>query len=71
MFISEEKLKELREEYPTGIKIVLIYMDDIQAPKPGTHGTVINVDDAGHIHVKWECRSSLALIPGIDKFKKY
>lgn len=47
----------------------LISMDDIQAPPQGTRGKVVYVDDAGQIHVKWENGSSLALIPGVDKFK--
>lgn len=66
--ISEMELKKLREKYPSGTKVVLDRMDDIQAPAPGTVGTVTFVDDAGGIHVSWETGSSLALIPEADVF---
>lgn len=60
-----------KEKYKSylGKTVELISMDDIQAPPIGTHGKVVYVDDAGQIHVKWENGSSLALIPGVDKFK--
>ena len=60
-----------KEKYKSylGKTVELISMDDIQAPPIGTRGKVVYVDDAGQIHVKWENRSSLALIPGVDKFK--
>lgn len=62
-------IEHLRFEYPAGSEIILMYMDDIQAPPPGTKGTVVFVDDAGTIHVKWETGSSLGLIPDVDKFR--
>ena len=37
---------------------------------PGLKGKVAMVDDAGQIHVNWENGSSLAVIPGVDKFHK-
>lgn len=60
-----------KEKYKSylGKTVELISMDDIQAPPIGTRGKVVYVDDAGQIHVKWENGSSLALIPGVDKFK--
>lgn len=60
-----------KEKYKSylGKTVELISMDDIQAPPQGTRGKVVYVDDAGQIHVKWENGSSLALIPGVDKFK--
>lgn len=36
---------------PVGATVVLDYMDDIQAPAPGTKGKVAFVDDIGNIHV--------------------
>ena len=60
-----------KEKYKSylGKTVELISMDDIQAPPIGTRGKVVYVDDAGQVHVKWENGSSLALIPGVDKFK--
>lgn len=62
------KAKEKYQHY-LGKTVELISMDDTQAPPVGTHGKVVFVDDAGQIHVKWDNGSSLALIPGVDKFK--
>ena len=68
-FISEEKLKNLRELYKPGTKIKLIEMDDPQAPPSGTIGIVKGVDDIGQIMMKWPNGSSLSLIPDVDEFK--
>lgn len=69
MFYDDTKAKVLRNMYPVGTKIRLIYMDDIQAPPVGTCGTVIGVDDLGNILVEWENGSSLSLLPDKDKFQ--
>ena len=46
-FPTKEELKKLREEFPSGCRIVLDEMDDVQAPIPGSQGTCRGVDDAG------------------------
>jgi len=69
MFTKQEIIEILRRRYKEGQKVKLIKMDDIQAPPPGTMGVVTGVDDAGHIHVKWETGSSLSLIYGEDVFE--
>jgi hypothetical protein len=51
-----------------GKKVRLIYMSDQYAPPPGTEGVIKHIDDMGQIHVKWDNNSSLALLPGIDKY---
>ena len=70
--ITEWQLKELREQYPVGTRVELIYMNDPYNHKlvPGCQGTVRWVDDMGTIHVSWDCGSSLGLIPIEDEFKK-
>lgn len=56
------------EKVSKGDLVILLKMDDIQSPPKRTQGIVQHIDDAGQIHIKWENGSSLALIPGEDKF---
>lgn len=67
--IDEIKLTELKNAYPKGTRIVLVKMDDIQAPPVGTKGTVVGVDDIGSILVHWDNGSSLNLLYCEDLFK--
>lgn len=64
-----KEIEAIKKKYAVGTKIKLIKMYDIQAPKPNTTGTVINVDDIGQIHVDWENGSTLALHFGTDIFE--
>jgi hypothetical protein len=67
--INEATLRDTAKLlFPAGTAIVLDYMDDPQPIPEGTRGVVKFVDDAGQIHVKWENGSSLAVIPGLDRF---
>lgn len=49
MILSLNKtiIENLRKEYPTGTKVQLIKMEDIQAPPTGTTGIVTAVDSIG------------------------
>ena len=67
---NKEELKRLREMYPKGTRVVLLEMDDPQAPPIGTKGTVRYVDDAVGIGVNWDNGSSLSTIYGVDRIKK-
>lgn len=50
-------------------RVELIKMDDKYTNlKKGDKGDLQFIDDIGQIHVKWDNGSTLALIPGIDKF---
>ena len=66
--IKPETLKRLRETYPPGTRVELDHMDDPYNRKlfPGSRGTVKVVDDAGTIHVAWDCGSSLGICYGED-----
>lgn len=66
----EKIVEKLKNEYPKGTRIELIKMDDAQAPKVGTKGTVLGVDDIGSLLVSWDNGSSLNVIYGEDKVKK-
>ena len=67
---NKEELKRLREMYPKGTRVVLLEMDDPQAPPIGTKGTVRYVDDAAGICVNWDNGSSLSAIYGVYRIKK-
>ena len=70
-FESERSFTEhMKRCYPPGTRLVLLSMDDPYAPVPsGTKGTVVHVDDAAQIHMKWDNGRTLALIPGEDSFR--
>ena len=49
----------------------LIRLDDPYRKIPsGTIGTVEFVDDAGQLHTVWEGHGSLAMIYGVDEWRK-
>ena len=65
-----ELVKILRATYPKGSRVVLVKMDDIQAPPLGTKGTVQGVDDLGTIMVHWDNGSHLGAVLGADICRK-
>lgn len=59
----------IKKMYPAGTRICCDCMQDDPRPiEPGTLGTVVAVDDAGQVMMKWDNGRSLSLIPGMDKF---
>ena len=69
IFPDKKIVKSIKKQYPVGIRVELIYMQDIQAPPIGTKGTVYGVDDTGSIKVHWDNGSNLNLIYNEDKCK--
>ncbi len=63
---NRETIEKLRARYPEGCRVELIKMDDLQAPPPGTKGTVKGVDDIGSIMVSWDNGSHLSVAFGAD-----
>lgn len=63
-FLSRQIVEKIKTEYPTGTRVELVKMDDIQAPPIGTKGTVIGVDDIGSIMVAWDNGSGLNVVYG-------
>lgn len=70
-FPSETVVNELRKRFPEGTRVALVRMDDPYSKlNPGDKGTVRNVDDAGTIHVRWDCGSGLGVAYGEDSCRK-
>ena len=64
-----KKALAISKERMAGMRVKLIYMEDSQAPAPGTEGTVQYIDDLGTIQVAWDTGCSLGLVPGVDEWK--
>lgn len=69
-FPTREQVERIRKEYPAGCKVRLIKMTDPQAPKPGTIGEVLAVDDMGDLLMRWPGGSGLKVILGEDIIEK-
>ena len=65
-FPNKEQIELLRKKYPTGTRVELLQMEDVQAPPRGTKGTVYGVDDTGSLMVRWDNGSGLNVIYGVD-----
>ena len=70
MFADKETVQRIREEFPKGTRVELLRMNDPQAPKPGTKGTVRGVDDIASLLVNWDNGSSLNVVYGVDICRK-
>lgn len=68
-FPDRKTVERIRAQYPAGTRVRLLSMDDPQAPPIGTEGTVLGVDDAGHIMMSWDSGGSLNLVYGVDRFQ--
>lgn len=69
-FPSKEIVEGIRREYPAGTRVELVRMDDPQAPPIGTLGTVLGVDDAGSLLMRWDNGSGLNVVYGEDIVRK-
>ena len=69
-FPTRETVERVRREYPAGTRVELIQMDDLQAPPPGTQGTVLGVDDTGSLLMRWDNGSGLNVVYGEDLVRK-
>ena len=66
-FPRREVVEAIRMIFPCGCRVELERMEDVQAPPPGTKGTVIGVDDTGSIMVRWDNGSGLSVVYGVDR----
>lgn len=70
MQCTKSMVEAARVKYPRGTRVRLVDMDDIQAPPPGTLGTVQGVDDMADIMIAWDNGSHLSAIYGLDLIEK-
>lgn len=62
--ITKQQLELLRQQYPVGIRVELVRMDDPYTRlHPGDRGTV-TIDDIGTIFVNWDNGSGLGIVFG-------
>ena len=59
---NKDYIEHLRRKYPPGTRLQLSCMEDEFPVPPGSMGTVECIDDAGQIHVDWDC--------GVDSFSR-
>ena len=69
-FPNKETVDRIRREYPVGTRVVLVKMEDAQAPPIGTEGTVGGVDDTGSLLMHWDNGSGLNVVYGEDILRK-
>lgn len=67
--LSQDEVNKIREKYPEGTLIELVYMKGERQMTEGLRGFVSMVDDAGQIHMQWSNGSSLALNIDVDEFR--
>lgn len=67
---DRKEVEMIKEKFPVGTRIRLIYMQDSYAVPSGMCGTVDYVDDEGQIGMSWDNGRTLSLIYGVDKFEK-
>ena len=69
--IHPEMLKQLKEYYTAGTRVMLIRMSDPYTNmRQGDLGTVTLVDDIGTIHVNWDRGSTLGVVFGEDECRR-
>ena len=68
-FPTKEMLEHYRAMYPAGTRVELISMNDPQAPPVGTRGTVLHIDSAGSLIMRWDNGSGLNVVLGEDSVR--
>ena len=68
-FPTKEMLEHYRAMYPAGTRVELVSMNDPQSPPVGTRGTVLRVDDAADLVMRWDNGSGLNVVLGEDSVR--
>lgn len=71
LHFDKNRISAINRIYPYGTRVELVSMaDDPRPVPPGTRGTVVGIDDMGHLLMQWDNGSTLKLIWGVDDFNK-
>lgn len=62
-------MTQLTNQNIEGKRIKMIFMEDPEPIEPGAMGTIVKLDGAGQIQVKWDNGRNLSVIPGEDRFE--
>jgi len=65
-FPTADQVEQVRQKYPKGSRVELVWMDDPHAPPIGTKGTVVGVDDIASLMIIWDNGSHLNAAYGED-----
>ena len=68
-FPTKEMLEHYRAMDPAGTRVELLEMRDPQAPPVGTRGTVLHIDSAGSLIMRWDNGSGLNVVLGEDSVR--
>lgn len=67
-FPSRETVEQLRRQYPRGVRVESIRMEDpYTILKPGDRGTVGFIDCVGTVFCIWDNNSTLGVVYGADE----
>ena len=69
-FPKRKIVEHIRKTYPAGCRVVIDEMDDAQAPRIGSQGTVTGVDDIASVMCAWDEGGSLSVAYGADRCHK-
>ncbi|MDY5159654.1 DUF4314 domain-containing protein [Actinotignum urinale] len=66
---TRKERERIEQAYPIGSVVELVEMNDPHAPRVGTKGRVLGIDDIGSLLVAWENGSHLHVLWNIDRVK--
>lgn len=68
--MKQDEIKRMQDEYCPGTRVYLHYTDDkFYRKMNGMYGTVISIDDMGHVHCMMDNSFSATLVKGEDVFE--
>ena len=69
MHLTQKEIELAKHQYPPQTRIRLGEMKQGIGMPEGAEGTVDQVDDMGHLHMKWDNGSLMTLLPDEDPFE--